>query len=112
MRRVWQTLGILVLLSVLISACSGANAPVTVTPVKGASATDAAPAGKLVTSSGFVCPEAQDKTPVTSKELNLFVWTEYIPQDMIDCFQLVYNIKINRDEYSSNEDMYAKLAAG
>ena len=49
---------------------------------------------------------------VTSKELNLFVWTEYIPQDMQECFGLVYGIKVNRDEYSANEEMYAKLNAG
>jgi len=49
---------------------------------------------------------------VTSQELNLFVWTEYIPQDTIECFELVYGIKVNRDEYSSNEEMYAKLSAG
>jgi spermidine/putrescine-binding protein len=49
---------------------------------------------------------------VTSKELNLFVWTEYIPPDMQECFELVYGIKVNRDEYSANEEMYAKLSAG
>jgi spermidine/putrescine-binding protein len=49
---------------------------------------------------------------VTSTELNLFVWTEYIPQDTIDCFEEVYGIRVNKDEYSSNEEMYAKLSAG
>ena len=49
---------------------------------------------------------------VTSKELNLFVWTEYIPQQTIDCFEQVYGITVNQSEYSSNEEMYAKLNAG
>ena len=49
---------------------------------------------------------------VTSKELNLFVWTEYIPPDMQECFELVSGVKVNRDEYSANEEMYAKLSAG
>ncbi len=40
------------------------------------------------------------------------MWAEYIPQDMLDCFELVYGIKINRSEFSSNEEMYAKLAQG
>ena len=62
--------------------------------------------------SGFVCPEPQPRMEVTSKQVNLFVWTEYIPQDMIDCFQLVYGVTVNRDEYSANEEMYAKLSAG
>ncbi len=30
----------------------------------------------------------------------------------MECFELVYGIKVNRDEYSSNEEMYAKLSAG
>ena len=63
-------------------------------------------------SSGFVCPEPNPKVEVTSTELNLFVWTDYIPQDILDCFEAVYGIKINRDEYSSNEEMYAKLTGG
>jgi spermidine/putrescine-binding protein len=49
---------------------------------------------------------------VTSTELNLFVWTEYIPQQTIDCFEQVYGITVNQSEYSSNEEMYAKLNAG
>jgi spermidine/putrescine-binding protein len=64
------------------------------------------------TDSGFMCPEPQPRLPVTSKDLNLFVWTEYVPQDMLDCFEKVYGIKINRSEFSSNEEMYAKLAQG
>jgi spermidine/putrescine-binding protein len=68
--------------------------------------------GPKSTSSGFVCPEPSPKMEITSSEVNLFVWTEYIPQDQIDCFELVYGIKVNRDEYSTNEEMYAKLSAG
>jgi len=64
------------------------------------------------TASGFVCPAPQPRLEVTSRELNLFVWTEYIPNEMLECFQRVYNVRINRDEYSANEEMYAKLLAG
>ncbi len=64
------------------------------------------------TADGFACPAAQNKVNLKSTELNLFVWTEYIPQDVQECFELVYGIKVNRDEYSSNEEMYAKLSAG
>jgi spermidine/putrescine-binding protein len=69
------------------------------------------PSGKQ-TSTGFECPEPQPKLDVKSTELNLFVWTEYIPQDEIDCFEQVYGIKVNHGEYSANEEMYAKLNAG
>lgn len=64
------------------------------------------------TSSGFVCPKPQYEMEITSTEVNLFVWTEYIPNDIIECFELVYGVKVNRDEFSSMEEMYAKLSAG
>jgi spermidine/putrescine-binding protein len=57
-------------------------------------------------------PRANPRLEVTSTELNLFVWTEYIPQDTIDCFEEVYGITVNQSEYSSNEELYAKLNAG
>lgn len=60
----------------------------------------------------FTCPEPAPRMQVTSTELNLFVWTEYIPAEMLDCFEEVYGVKVNRSEYSSNEEMYAKLSAG
>ncbi|MBI3360330.1 MAG: spermidine/putrescine ABC transporter substrate-binding protein [Chloroflexi bacterium] len=99
-------------LSLILAACGG-GAATTAAPAATAAppATPAGGGGKTA-ASGFACPEPQPKTDVTSKEVNLFVWTEYIPQDMIDCFQLIYGIKVNRDEYSSNEEMYAKLSKG
>lgn len=69
-------------------------------------------AGPPTTASGFVCPEPSPRLPVTSKELNLFVWTEYIPQDIVDCFEMVYGVKVNQDYYSSTDEMYAKLSQG
>jgi spermidine/putrescine-binding protein len=65
-----------------------------------------------VTSTGFECPAPEFPLEVTSKELNLFVWTEYIPPDMQECFELVYSVKVNRDEYSSMEKMYIRLSVG
>lgn len=64
------------------------------------------------TGSGFVCPEPQPRVDVKSTRLNLFVWSEYIPADIVECFEEVYGITVNQSEYSSNEEMYAKLAAG
>jgi spermidine/putrescine-binding protein len=95
---IWKGLAAAAVVSLLLAACGvGAPAPT---------------AGPKTTSDGFVCPEPNPKMSLTSKEVNLFVWTEYIPPDTIECFELVYDIKVNRDEYSSNEDMYAKLSAG
>jgi spermidine/putrescine-binding protein len=99
-----KMLALFVMVSMILAACGGGGAE--------PAATEAAAGGAKVTASGFQCPEPEPRMEVTSKELNLFVWTEYIPQDMIDCFELVYGVKINRSEYSSNEEMEPKLASG
>jgi len=91
--------------SILLVAC---------TPAAATTSSDTAPTTPeaKVAPSGYVCPEPNPRLEVTSTEVNLFVWTEYIPQDAIDCFELVYGITVNREEYSANEEMYAKLTAG
>ena len=47
-----------------------------------------------------------------SKELNLFAWSEYVPQALLDEFTKETGIKINYDTYSSNEELMAKLQTG
>jgi spermidine/putrescine-binding protein len=121
-------LSMLMLLALILAACgapaatpkpiepttapvvSPTEAPPVTAPV--ANSTFASKPSGHVTNSGYECPEPQPKLPLTSKELNLFVWTEYVPQDILDCFQMVYDVKINRGEFSSNEEMYAKLSQG
>lgn len=103
-KNIMKWLGILMAASLVLTACGGGAEPTASETTGGGEA--------KVTSSGFTCPEPSPRMEVTSKELNIFVWTEYFPQDMLDCFELVYGIKLNRDEYSSNEEMYAKLSAG
>jgi len=49
---------------------------------------------------------------VQSKELNLYAWSEYIPQALLDGFTEETGIKVNYDAYSSNEELIAKLQAG
>lgn len=83
-----KLLGLVAVLSLVLAACGGGG------------------------EGEFVCPEPEVKMDVSSKELNLFVWTEYIPTEWKTCFEEVYGVKINHDEYSSNEEMYAKLSAG
>jgi len=100
-KSMFNLMVVLVVFSIALTACGG-----------GAASSESADTGEKVTSTGFVCPEPSPRLDVTSTELNVFVWTEYFPQDMLDCFEMVYNIKLNRDEYSSNEEMYAKVAAG
>jgi spermidine/putrescine-binding protein len=46
------------------------------------------------------------------KELNLFAWSEYVPQEIIDAFTKETGIKVSVESYASNEEMLAKLLAG
>ncbi|MSP26521.1 MAG: spermidine/putrescine ABC transporter substrate-binding protein [Myxococcales bacterium] len=45
-------------------------------------------------------------------ELNLFAWSEYLPQSVIDDFQTETGIQVNYEAYGSNEEMLAKLTTG
>src|SRR6187200_2419039 len=44
--------------------------------------------------------------------LNLFCWSEYVPQEVLDGFSKETGIKVNVENYDSNESMLAKLIAG
>jgi spermidine/putrescine-binding protein len=93
----YPAIAALLILSLLVAACGGGD--------------DSTAAGDAE-AAGFTCPEPSPRMEITSSEVNLFVWTEYIPQEAIDCFEEVYDIQVNKDEYSTNEEMYAKLSAG
>ncbi len=69
------------------------------------------PAQQAVTSNGFECPAPSPRLEVSSKILNMFVWTEYIPSDIVDCFELLYGVDVNVEYFSSNEELYAKLSS-
>lgn len=51
-------------------------------------------------------------TGLTAAELNLFGWSEYVPQDVLDGFTRETGIKVNFETYASNEEMLSKLVAG
>jgi spermidine/putrescine transport system substrate-binding protein len=44
--------------------------------------------------------------------LNIFCWSEYIPESVIDGFTKKFGVKVNVENYASNEEMLAKLAGG
>ncbi len=52
-----------------------------------------------------VCPALAEEP----KELNIFSWSEYIPQDVVNSFTKETGIKVVLSTYESNEAMYAKL---
>ena len=45
-------------------------------------------------------------------ELNLFAWSEYVPQSVLDGFTKETGIQVNYESYGSNEEMLAKLMSG
>ena len=48
----------------------------------------------------------------TGGELNLFGWSEYVPQVVLDGFTKETGIKVNFETFASNEEMLSKLIAG
>lgn len=55
------------------------------------------------------CGSEGDKS--NKKELNIYVWTEYVPDSVIEKFEDETGIKVNVSTFSSNEDMLAKVKA-
>lgn len=50
----------------------------------------------------------QEKRPV----LYVYNWGDYIDESVIDLFEKEFNIRVNYDTFSTNEDMYVKVKAG
>jgi spermidine/putrescine transport system substrate-binding protein len=50
--------------------------------------------------------------PKKKSVLNLYCWSEYVPQEVIDGFSKETGIKVTVENYASNEVMIAKLLAG
>ena len=46
------------------------------------------------------------------KTLNFYNWTDYIADDTIPNFQKETGIKVTYDNYSSNDELFAKMSAG
>lgn len=101
----------LVAASLFLSACEkpAEPPPAAATPEE---STAAAPAAD----SGPAAPAAQGDEAVVDtgepKELNLYCWSEYVPQSVIDAFTKQTGIKVNVENYASNEEMVSKLPGG
>jgi spermidine/putrescine transport system permease protein len=48
----------------------------------------------------------------TKQTLNIYCWSEYIPQSVVDAFTKQMKVKVTVENYASNEEMMAKLQAG
>jgi spermidine/putrescine transport system substrate-binding protein len=50
--------------------------------------------------------------PAGAEELDLFAWSEYVPQPVLDGFTKETGITVNYEAFGSNEEMLAKLLSG
>ena len=57
-------------------------------------------------------PAAAQQPAAASQELNLFAWSEYVPQSVLEDFTKETGIQVNYESYGSNEEMLAKLMSG
>ncbi|HEX9189509.1 MAG TPA: extracellular solute-binding protein, partial [Vicinamibacteria bacterium] len=55
---------------------------------------------------------ARDAGGASSRELNLFIWSNYIAPETVARFETRHGVKVNVDLYDSNEALLAKLQAG
>ncbi len=100
--KLYRLVSLLALVALFAAACAPAATP-TAAPPPPAAPTEAV-------AQPTEAP-AQPAAP-TSKELNLYGWSDYVPQQLLDDFTAKYGIKVNYDTYSSNEEMLAKIQAG
>src|SRR5512142_2840697 len=90
--KLYRAASVLLLLAMVVAACTPAATPTEPpTQAPAATATLAKP---------------------TSTELNLYGWSDYVPQQLLDDFTAACGVKVNYDTYSSNEEMLAKIQAG
>lgn len=115
MRKI-KGIALIVLVGLLIISCSpGTGAGSTpVIPETSGGTTPAAGEAAATPAVNTTQPAGATNgtSPVTSKELNLYGWSEYIPQALLDGFTKEYGVTVHYDTYSSNEELMAKLQAG
>lgn len=95
--RILLNLSLILIPILILTACGSASTP--------APQTESAAAESS-------CPQASPKVELTSKELNMFTWSEYIPDDIINCFEEVYGVTVNHDTFASQSEQLAKLERG
>ncbi len=44
--------------------------------------------------------------------INVYNWGDYIDEDTIRDFEKIYNIRVNYDQFATNEEMYVKIKSG
>jgi spermidine/putrescine-binding protein len=65
--------------------------------------------GKISTTGGGSASTGGTSAAAGKGGLNLYVWTEYVPDSVIQNFEKQTGIQVNVSTYSTNEDMLAKV---
>lgn len=102
--------------TLFLAGCDKPAAP-SASPTPAVEAATATPSESPATPVAEASPAAAPATTATvetgePKELNLFCWSEYVPQSVIDEFTATTGIKVNVQNYASNEEMLQKLLSG
>lgn len=69
-------------------------------------------AAVLLAAAALACGKGPDQAPSSEKVLNVYIWTNYLPKEVVEDFQKRTGIKVNVDTYDSNEAVLAKLQSG
>src|SRR5437588_2591272 len=68
----------------------------------------------LAVLTAFLCLSAVqcNRDPATEKVLNVYIWTEYLPQSVLDDFKAKTGITVRVANYPGNEALLEKLQSG
>ncbi|HEY5811902.1 MAG TPA: spermidine/putrescine ABC transporter substrate-binding protein [Terrimicrobiaceae bacterium] len=102
MKEIARHLFFAVLAILAFAGCGKAPAPESLTP-----ATPPAPSPAATPA-----PQTAKLSGDAEKTLNIFCWSEYVPQEIIDAFTEETGITVSIETFASNEEMLAKLLAG
>lgn len=58
------------------------------------------------------CGRQEAGKPAADRQVNVYIWTNYLPQEAVDEFQKRTGIQVNVDTYDSNEAILEKLQSG
>ena len=97
-----QFLGVFLASFILLGSLNACGGKISTTG--GTAATSSAAENSAAASTAAPASGSSDKGV-----LNLYVWTEYVPDSVIQNFQKQTGIKVNVSTFSTNEDMLAKV---
>ncbi len=116
------SLVLMMALALTVAACGGA-APTAAPaePQEEAPAQEEAAPAEEETAAEEEAPAAEEEAAMSdrcgdksklSAELNMFNWSDYIDEEIFTLFEEECGVKVTQDQYSSNEDLIAKVQAG